>query len=148
MMIRRLARASRVALVCLIAAAASSCGGENGLDPDLPIVGHYVATDFKVTPAGDAAVDVLANGGSITLDIAADNTTKGTLFLPASIFGTSSTQSLNGTVARVGNNLTFKHTPPTFLTQLIFGVFEKVLFIGSQPVDGGAATVAITLTRQ
>jgi hypothetical protein len=148
MLIRRLVRVSRLACVCLVALAASSCGSDNAFDPDLPIVGHYVATDFRVVPVGGATVDVLARGGSIVLDITADNKTTGELVVPANIFGVELRQSLSGTVARAGNNLTLSHTPATFLTQLIFGVYEKVLFVGAQSIDGGNAALTITLTRQ
>jgi len=148
MLIRRFARASRLACVCLVALAVSSCGSDGAVDPDLPIVGHYVATDFRVVPVGGAVVDVLARGGSIVLDITSDNKTTGTLVVPANIFGVELRQSLDGTVSRAGNNLTLKHTPATFLTQLIFGVYEKVLFVGAQAIDGGNAGVTITLTRQ
>jgi hypothetical protein len=91
--------------------------------------------------------DVLAKGGSLALVIAADNTTSGSMVIPASLTGgTVFTFNLAGTVARVGNNVTLHLTTDSFAGHLIWNVYPTELFATPQHIVEGA-TVLISLTR-
>lgn len=49
--------------------------------------GSYVATIFRVAPPGQGTKDVLAAGGSLTITIASNNSTTGSINIPASVTG-------------------------------------------------------------
>jgi hypothetical protein len=74
----RRSRLSDIRVLSLFALSLCACGGDTAV-PGPSIVGSYTATVLRVVPTGQPELDVLASGGSLTLDIAADHSTAGTL---------------------------------------------------------------------
>jgi hypothetical protein len=145
---RHVAAASWIVLTVLLFAA---CGGT---EPGVSIVGTYRATTFVVETPGRPDLDVLAAGGSVNLTIAPDNTTSGTLLIPANIgLGTSPiTASLAGKAVMVGQTVVFSQGVDTFVSALPWTINTspspsrvESISVSDQPL--GTATVSITLTR-
>lgn len=91
MPLRRAVRRPSIALLAVwLATWSSACGGDSGTQPSA-IAGNYTATVFQVTPTGQSMIDVLAQGGTLSLSVAADNSTTETISLPASVTGTAFT---------------------------------------------------------
>ncbi|HET9423988.1 MAG TPA: hypothetical protein VFO55_01350 [Gemmatimonadaceae bacterium] len=82
---------------------------------DEGLTGTYHATSFTVAPTGGTATDVLAAGGTITLTIAADMSTSGSMKIPAGVQGGPSTVSLLGTANRLGDEVTLSLAVDSFL---------------------------------
>ena len=89
---------------------------------------------------------MLAQGGTLTLSIAADNTTTGTISLPASILGTAFSEDLSGTAVQSGNTVHFEQSTDTFVRDLTFTIVGTSLQATNQ--TAGVASFTITLTRQ
>lgn len=140
----------RRALLTPAVAAAGALAGCNGDTPtaSASLAGDYTATTFRLTPAGQATIDVLARGGTLSLAIGRDNATTGTLSLPPTVTGGSvSTESLTGTAVRTGNTVRFQQpNNDTFVRDLEFTVDGSTLRAENQ--TAGAATFTVTLTRQ
>jgi hypothetical protein len=133
------------ALLTLSSAWLSACGSDT---PDQPssIAGAYAATVFRVTPTGQPTIDVLGQGGSLSVTIASNNTASGSLSLPASVAGTAFTASMTGTVVQTGATVRFEQTADTFVRDLTFTVVGNTLQATNQVA--GAASFTVTLTRQ
>ena len=134
-----------LALLTLSSAWLSGCGSDTPNQPS-SIAGAYTATVFRVTPTGQPTIDVLAQGGSLSVTIASDNTANGSLSIPASVAGTPFTASMTGTVAQTGTTVRFEQTPDTFVRDLTFTVVGNTLQATNQ--TAGVASFTITLTRQ
>jgi hypothetical protein len=134
--VRRLLAAS------LLLVAASACSSTDAS----PLAGSYVATTFQVTPTGQSMIDVLAQGGTLGISITDDNSTSGTLFVPASVAGTAITESMAGTAVQTGNTVRFTQSSDTFVRDLTFTVNGSTLQVVNQPLSG--ATFNVVLTRQ
>jgi len=138
-------RARLLALVTFASAWVSGCGSDSPSQPS-SLAGTYVATVFRVTPTGQPPIDVLAQGGTLSITIASDNTASGTLSLPASVAGTAFSASMAGTVVQTGTTVRFEQTADTFVRDLTFTVVGNTLQTTSQVAGAGSFT--ITLTRQ
>ena len=126
--------------------ALSSCGSSSTTDVS-PIAGSYSATTFRVTPPGQDAIDIAAQGGTLTLSIAADNSTSGALVIPARVTGVASlTASMAGTATQSGATVRFQQTADTFVRDLTWTVNGTALLVQNQILDGTSFT--ITLTRK
>jgi hypothetical protein len=142
-------RRSAVLLAALLgSSAAGACGGSDSvtLTTTPAIAGTYQATVFQVTPAGQPMIDVLARGGTLSLVIAADNSTTGSLSLPPSILGSPFSANLTGTAVQTGNTVKFQQTADTFVRDLTFTVVGTTLEAKNQ--TAGVGTFTIVLTRQ
>ncbi len=138
-------RTQLIAAACTVVLFSGGCG--DNTDPSDLLAGTYVATVFSVTPTGQAAINVLAAGGSLTIIIAANNTTSGDLFIPASINGgTAFNASMVGTATLTGTNVQFQQTADTFVRDLTWAFANNALSVSNQ--TAGSATHTITLTRQ
>jgi hypothetical protein len=126
----------------------TSCGGSDGPTTTTPpsIVGSYKATVFQVTPAGQPMIDVIAKGGTLSLVIAADNSTTGSLSLPPTILGTPFSATLTGTAVQTGNTVKFQQAADTFVRDLTFTVNGTSLEAKNQTAGVGVFT--LVLTRQ
>ena len=71
-------RGIRLLLAGSLLAAAGACG--KVADPD-PLVGTFIATTFKMTPAGQGTTNVLALGGTLGLNVANKYVVRGTLII-------------------------------------------------------------------
>lgn len=129
----------------LLPVAGTACG-DAGPTESVSLAGTYTATLFRVTPSGQSAIDVLAQGGSLSIAIASDNTTSGSLVLPASVAGSVFTASMAGTAVQSGPTVQFQQSADTFVRGLAFTVSGRALQASNQTV--GTAAFTVTLTRQ
>ncbi|MDT8435622.1 MAG: hypothetical protein RRA92_02595 [Gemmatimonadota bacterium] len=112
--------ALRTALLVLAVLVVPACDDDDPTEPvsltTADLVGSYAATVFTVTEDGSVA-DVLTVGGSLEIDLAADNTTSGSLVIPASLSesGTEEILSLAGTWSLSGSTVTFVQGADTFI---------------------------------
>lgn len=129
-----------LAILALATLGSTAC--DDATDPDLPDVpARYEATTFiGHADAGD--VDVLAAGGSITLELDADGTTTGTMFVPGGDEdGSDYTADLTGTWTLNGDLVTLDHAADTFLRDVTFTYDDGRLVSESAFAD-------VVLTRQ
>jgi hypothetical protein len=103
-------------------------------------VGAYSATQFTTTVNG-VTTDQLAEGVTITLTLAADGTTSGSLTVPAA---SSVPLDLTGTWTRSAGVITFHHATQTFLDVLPFTLAGSQLH-AEGPV--GPGVIHVTLVR-
>lgn len=127
----------------LLSAAAVACGSDSPTQPSA-VAGAYVATVFRVTPAGQPMIDVLAQGGTLSINIASDNSTTGTLTLPASVAGSPVTLSMAGTAVVTGSTVKFQQPGDTFVRDLTFTVSGNTLAVANQSAGGSTFTVKLT----
>jgi hypothetical protein len=107
---------------------ASSCENKVSIVGDV-LAGNYISTSFLMTPVGQPTFDVLAKGGSLTINIAADSTTTGSLTLPAGTpGGQQGTASMAGKITRQADGtFVFNQTSNTFIKQLAWQQFTDAL---------------------
>ena len=129
----------------LLASASVACGSDGPTQPS-SVAGAYVATTFRVAPAGQSTIDVLAGGGTLSINIAADNSTTGSLTLPASLAGSTTSLSMAGTAVVSGSTIKFQQTADTFVRDLTFTISGNTLSATNQ--TAGGATFSVTLTKQ
>lgn len=133
-------------LVLASTAAGALAGCRSSTEP-APITGTYTATTFRITPTGGNSINVLTQGGALSLTITSTNATSGVLTLPASVTGDAAlTESMAGTASRVGNTVRFQQSADTFVRDLVWTVNGNTLQANNQVV-GGTASFAIVLTR-
>ena len=147
-MLRTTSRLRRIAFVAsvIVAGASAGCGGSDPVVlPKVDITGNYVATRFIVTPTGKPSIDVLQRGGSLTMNIAADKTTSGTLFVPQDVIGSSTTASMAGTAQQIGNAVKFVQTADSFVRQVGWLAGGGTI---ATDVNDGSARIEVLLTRQ
>jgi hypothetical protein len=133
----------RLLAASLLLTAASACSSSTDSNP---LAGSYVATTFQVTPSGQSQIDVLARGGSLGISIANDNSTSGTVFVPASVAGETFTESMAGTAVQTGNTVHFTQSSDTFVRDLTFTVSGSTLQAVNQVLNG--TTFSVVLSRQ
>ena len=107
---------------------ASSCENSVSIVGDV-LAGNYVATSFLITQTGQPTFDVLAKGGSLTINIAADSSTTGQLSLPAGTpGGQEGTASMAGKIQRQSDgSFVFVQPANTFIKQLAWQQFTDAL---------------------
>jgi hypothetical protein len=138
-------RVTVLAVLAFWGAWVSGCGSDAPTQ-QASIAGAYAATVFRVTPTGQPPIDVLAQGGSLSVTIASDNTASGSLSLPASVAGTPFSASMAGTVVQTGTTVKFQQTADTFVRDLTFNIVGNTLQTTDQVAGVGSFT--ITLTRR
>ena len=110
------------------------------------IAGTWTATEFTITESGEQPQDVLAAGGSLTIVVSSNNTTSGSMTIPASLTGGSAvTESMEGTATVNGASVEFSQSADTFVRDLTW-TFAGSSLTANQTVSG--VTLDITLTRQ
>jgi hypothetical protein len=133
-----------VALVLLALFVAGAC--RNPEDPD-PLVGTYFATTFTMAASGQSAVNVLAAGGSLGLNVANNYVVTGTMIIPASVNGGATRiVSMNGTLDTAGTGIRLVQAASSFVRDLTFTLVENRLEAVNQTVDG--TTYELILTKQ
>lgn len=133
-------------IACLTLAAA--CGGEDSTGPSLSaVVGTYSATTFTAA-IGGTTHSILADGGAITLALAADGTSTGRVIVPgAGENGADIDETLDGTWTLSGNTITLSDstsTSDTLLEDLPLQVSGDTL-VGDGSFSG--IVVHLVLTR-
>lgn len=135
-----------VAIATLAACGDDKKPTENEENPNTSIAGTYTATVFQVTPSNSSMINMLAGGSTLTITIAENMSTTGSLFIPGTIGGGSDfNASMSGTAVRSGNSVTFQQTADSFVRDLTFAISGKTLQVTNQTAGGAAFT--ITLTR-
>jgi len=135
---------ARMLLAASLLIGAGACRGV--AEPD-PLVGTFLATTFTISSGGTGALNVLAQGGTLGLNVANNMVTAGTLIIPASLNGgTTLTASLAGTAMRTENVVRFTQPSDTFVRNLTFTLEANRLVAATQTVAG--TTYDIVLTRQ
>jgi hypothetical protein len=144
-MIRSPARFRVLALTSALMAL-GACRSDFTSGPD-SLVGTYIAPHIFVTPIGGAPMDLVANGATLKIAIAEDNTTSGTLFIPSGVTGGAPLQaSMVGAVVRTGDVVTFQQTADTFVRDLRWTVYSQTLVVDTQAVD--RVIFSVTLERR
>jgi hypothetical protein len=102
--------------------------GDDSFDPTVDnVAGIYSATTFTVTTV-EGTVDVLAEGGSVTLTLDPDGTTTGRLLVPeGGENGEDVDEDLAGTWGLDGNRVGFDQEADTFIGELDFTASEDRL---------------------
>jgi hypothetical protein len=137
-------RAMRAVLLLSVAGLATAC---DSTDPSSSIAGTWVATSFIVTEVGEPTIDVLALGGGLSIAIAGNSTTTGTLTIPGELLGGGPdfTVSMAGTAVHNGNTVEFNQAADSFVRDVAWTLQGNTLH-GTR-TDAGV-TVDVTLTRQ
>jgi hypothetical protein len=143
----RLLPARRVLRLSLLAIglALGGCGDETG--PGSGVAGSYHATTLTLTENGQST-NMLAQGAELTVTLAADLTTAGTLVVPAAYTesGTTEAESLAGTYtydAQAGT-VTFDHDADTYLRDVTWTVDGDRL---TSTFTSGSTSLHTVLTR-
>lgn len=118
--------------------------GEEFTGPGGLRTGTYVATTFVITPAGEAPIDVLAGGGSLSIVLKAGGATSGTLTIPASITGGAQlVASMAGTATITSFTVKFHQEADTFVRDLDWTRAGEVVSVTNQVVAGTSFTIAL-----
>lgn len=111
-----------------------------------PIAGTWIATEWVVTQSGKPPVDVLAEGGSLTITVASNNSTSGSIVVPPALTGGSAvTESMIGTATIQGNTVRFSQAADTFVRDATWTIAEMDM-VTTWTLAGTALDV--TLRRQ
>ncbi|MCU0633879.1 MAG: hypothetical protein MUE41_03305, partial [Gemmatimonadaceae bacterium] len=131
----------RLAIAFVAATMVTACD-EDSVTQVPSVAGTYRATTFQVTPQGQAPIDVLARGGTLELSIASDNSTSGTLTLPASVTGVAAlTASMVGTAVQTGNTVRFQQSADTFVRDISWTVNSGSLVATDQTAGSARFTI-------
>jgi hypothetical protein len=122
-----LRRLRRLALLPALALA-SACENSVSIESDV-LAGSYTATSFVVTQTGQPSVDVLAKGGSLVINIAANDSISGLLVLPDGLPGAQAgTANMKGMVVRRSDGtFQFAQEASTFVEALVWQQFTDAL---------------------
>lgn len=133
-------------IVIAFLAALSGCGDASSpTSPGPELAGTYTATTFVVVVPGHESFDVLAGGGGLSITIARDFTTSGTLTAPSSITGSPApTRSMAGSASLRGATVTFSQSEDTFVQHLEWILSGKTLSVANAPAGPGFFTVTLT----
>jgi hypothetical protein len=113
-----------------------ACGDSDGPGSDT-FAGVYTATVLTITPESIPVTDVLAGGGTLTIEIESDSTISGQLFLPAALTGDDDLlESMAGTATITNSSVTFDQGADTFLRDLTFTRHAGYLAADQVLVDG------------
>ncbi len=114
--------------------------------PAEPVPGTYHATRLRFTPTGQATIDALAGGASLTITLTAAGTTSGTFIVPASLNnGSQATFDLTGTY-QVASYVTFSHAADTFIRDLNWTRQEPRSLTTNE--SAGGVQYDVVLTKQ
>jgi hypothetical protein len=111
------------------------------------VSGTWVATVFSVTPSGEATIDLLAAGATLTITIDAENMTTGSLDIPAGVGGAEPfSASMAGTAIVSETTLTFDQSADTFVRDLVWSRGALTLTVTNQSIGGDVWTITLTRT--
>jgi hypothetical protein len=135
----------RVALMAL-AFSAAACGDDDSFSPTRETVaGSYTATTFELSSVV-GNIDLLGTGATITLDLDADGTTTGRLFVPdGNDDGSDLDEDLAGTWSLNGSTVTFEHSAESPIPDIDFTATANQL-TGENTFSGG--TLRLVLTKE
>src|SRR5688572_21040243 len=104
-------RLAVLSMLMMFGGFAVACNGT--LETAGPLEGTWMATEFRVTQSGQAEVNVLDAGGTLTIVIGSDNKTTGNLTIPASVSG-GLIASMTGSVTVNGSTVRFNQATDSF----------------------------------
>lgn len=138
---------SRLDLMCVATIAALACG-DSPTEPPASVSGSYTAVKLTVETGGDV-VDMLAEGTELSLVLASDGTTSGTLVIPAaySESGLEETLALDGTYEYDRNGMAsvrFEMEADTFIRDILWLVQGRDL---NGHLVSGDVSIAAVLRR-
>ena len=111
------------------------------------VSGTWVATVFSVTPSGEATINLLAAGATLTITIDAENRTTGSLDIPAGVGGPEPfSASMAGTAIVTGSTLRFDQAADTFVRDLAWSVGALSMTVTNQPLGSDVWTITLTKT--
>jgi hypothetical protein len=127
-------------LLCVVA------GGGCSTEPS-EVSGTWVATVFSVTPSGEAPIDLLAAGATLTIIIDAENRTTGSLAIPAGIGGPEPfSASMDGTAIVTETTVRFIQGADSFVPDLVWSRGALTLTVTNQSLGGDTWTITLTRT--
>ena len=110
------------------------------------VAGTYHATRLRFTEPGQATVDALAGGATITIVLTSAGTTSGTFFVPAALnAGVQLSLDLTGTYQRAGAVVQFTHSADTFLRDVPWTIHGATLVTTA---SAGSTQYDVVLSRQ
>lgn len=132
-------------LALCLAIGGAGCGDDDNFSPTVETVaGSYTATTFTLEGPGGTA-DLLALGATVSVNLAENGTTTGTLFIPdGNEDGSDLDASLAGTWTLSGNTVSFSQSEDTFIRDVDFAASPNRL-TGEGSFDG--AIVLLVLTK-
>jgi hypothetical protein len=139
----------RSSLLILALSAAAACGDDSN-DPSPIVPGTYEATRFVLIESGSSPIDALAEGASLFMDITAEGTTDGELFIPAILTEEGLDDeivSMEGTYTQSGNTIDFQQAGDSFVP-LATWVVGSGTITGVWTSADNQRRVEVTLTRQ
>lgn len=111
------------------------------------VSGTWVATVFNVTPSGEAPIDLLAAGATLTITIDAGNMTTGSLNIPAGVGGPEPfSASMAGTAIVTETTVRFIQDDDSFVPDLVWSRGALTLTVINQPLGGDVWTITLTKT--
>ena len=143
---------SLAACLLLSVSLADGCGTDAcACTPLEPVFGTFQATRFRVTPSGQATIDALAAGATITLTLSLSGTTSGTFFVPAALNnGVAVSLDLTGTYQVTyqvnGGQVTFSHAADTFIRDVSWQWDQRTTLVTTG--SAGGTQYDVILTRQ
>lgn len=146
-MVMRLAKyfATNISWIGIVLGLVGAIGACHDTTAVSPVAGTYVATKFDLTSQGQGVRNALAEGAMLTIEIAADSSTSGSLTVPASITGsTLLVASMAGKAVFEGDSVRFDQAANSFVRQDYWAVKGSTISM-SHTVDG--VTIAVTLSR-
>jgi hypothetical protein len=110
------------------------------------VAGTYQASRLRFTEQGQATVDALAGGATITITLTNTGTTTGTFFVPGALNGgVPQSYDLSGTYLRTGAVLEFTHSADTFLRDVPWTIQGATLVTTA---SAGGGQYDVVLSRQ
>lgn len=138
-------RLSSALLAITLAFSAAACSDDDPVEPTpltmKDVAGTYVASgevgSLIITGEDDETIDLLEQGAEIEIELDADGTTAGQLFVPeGDEDGSDLEADLAGTWTLKGDTVQLKHDADTFLRDMKFVVNKKEL-VGSDEISDG-----------
>lgn len=131
-------------LALCLALGSAGCGDDDSFSPTVETVaGSYTATTFTLeSPVG--TVDLLTLGATVSVTLAEDGTTTGTLFVPGgNEDGSDLDASLEGTWTLSGSTVSFSQSEDTFIRDVDFAASPNRL-TGEGSFDDGILLLVLT----
>jgi hypothetical protein len=119
-----------------------ACGG---FEPTTELVaGTYQATTFESQVDGEATIDQLEAGASLTITLHVDGTTTGRLFIPEGTEeGNDMDASMVGTWVLTDKAVDFNQDADTFVRDLTFEARSADRLVGERDFGGGSLRVVL-----
>ena len=121
------------------------CGCSESFGPE-DLEGTWNATTFMFTRPGEAPVNFLAAGGTLTIFISETGITTGSLVVPEAIAGSILSASMAGTATLEGSTVRFIQQADTFVEVISFTLSGRTMSAVSQ--NSGGTLFTVVLTRQ